>query len=332
MVAYAKSRGDRATQFELRRRVADFAGGPALMWTSQDFAAGRHETQILFALVDADEDGMISPSEREDIEAVLKGCDLNSDGRIELVELHSRLKPRSARRKSNAIEIDWRPWDANQSEHVEDLSVIVSFNEANGKSNLLLDDWALGEPWANSTAELIRANEKEPCGQALLTSHPKITIALTAASEDGTVNSDQVAIGVMAEGNALFRHFDRDGNWSLTMTEILTSCDQLSELDQNADENIDVSELPILLRVCVARGTVVHRSLKEHVSFIQSSDDASDSRPKLTPPEWFVSMDKDGDRMLSRKEFLGGREAFDNLDGDENELLSAEEALSLQPE
>lgn len=332
MVAYAKSRGDRATRYELRRRIADMAGGPALLWTSEDFAADRNETHILFALLDADEDGVISMAEIDAAEAVFDRCDSDSDNRIELIELHARLTPRSSRRESQSTRVGWQSWDANRSEHVEDLSINVKFNKLNGESKLLLDDCVLSDPWGQSTAEIFRIGEEAPCGQAVLLSHPTVSIALTAAAESSTTEANQVSVGVSAESNALFRYLDQDGNWNLSQIEIDECRERVLELDRNADKAVDVSELPIMLRVCVGRGAVVHRSLQDHCTFMPLSEDSDDPKQKLTAPEWFVSMDQDGDRTLSRNEFLGDRDAFDELDEDENQRLSVEEALNLKPE
>ena len=326
IVAYAKSRGDRANRYELRRRIADLANGPSLLWISKDFAADRSETHILFALLDANEDGAISSEELEDVDTVFDRCDVNADNRIELMEVHSRLKPRSARRESTMAELDWQSWDVNRSEHVEDLSINITFNESENKSKLLLDDCALSDPWESMTAEMSQIDGQESGGQAVLMSHPKVTVALTA--EEETKVAGQVSVGVMAEGNALFRHLDQDGNWNLSRTEFNGCRDRILELDRDSDQGIDVSELPVLLRVSVARGVAAYRSLQEHIAFVPFSEDDDDTKQKLTPPEWFVSMDQDGDRTLSRKEFLGGRGAFDKIDGDANQLLSVEEALS----
>ena len=82
----------------------------------------------------------------------------------------------------------------------------------------------------------------------------------------------------------------------------------------------------------MARGEVAYRSLQEPIAFAPLTDGLEGSKEKLTPPEWFASMDQDGDRTLSRTEFLGSRDAFDRLDEDENQRVSVEEALSSQEE
>ena len=329
MVAYAKSRGDRATRYELRRRIADLANGPALLWTSQDFGADRIETHILFALIDADEDGVISTAEIESVDTIFNRADENSDKRIELTELHSRLKPRSARRRSKSQAVRWRSWDANRSEHAEDLGVHVGFNKTLGESMLRLDDCVLDQPWGKSTADLSPIGGQESVGQAVLLSHPTVTIALTAVAEASASETNQISVGVTAEGNALFRHLDQDGNQNLSKREVNDCRDQLLKLDRNADQAVDVSELPVLLRVGVARGAVVHQALQERLEIVQLSEDSGDSTPAIEAPQWFYSMDQDEDRMLSRTEFLGDRDAFDSFDKDKDQLISEKESLQL---
>ena len=48
-----------------------------------------------------------------------------------------------------------------------------------------------------------------------------------------------------------------------------------------------------------------------------------------TAPGWFLSMDKNSDRDLSRNEFLGNTEQFRQFDTDGDGLLSVAEALKL---
>ena len=266
----------------------------------------------------------------ENLETIFDRCDRDADHRVDLMELHYGLKPRSARRTSKAGSVGWQAWDAMGSEHIENLSVKLAFEKSADKSNQRLDDFVLLEPWKKSKAEMIPLEQQESCGQAILLAHPKVTIALTAAEESKT--SGQISVGVLVEGNALFRHLDQDGNWSLSRIEFKACRDRIVKLDQNADQRIDIGELPTLLHVTVARGAVAHRSLQEYVAFVPESDDPNASREKLTPPQWFASMDRDGDRVLTRTEFLGEREAFDKLDSDENQRLSVEEALSSESE
>ena len=49
--------------------------------------------------------------------------------------------------------------------------------------------------------------------------------------------------------------------------------------------------------------------------------------PSVTGPEWFVRMDRNKDSDLTRGEFPGTDEQFQDLDADHDELVSADEAL-----
>ena len=139
---------------------------------------------------------------------------------------------------------------------------------------------------------------------------------------------NQVSIGVALEANALFRALDRDGNWRLSTSEVRSCKEVIASLDADSNGTLEASELPILLRVCVGRGATAHEALLEPVSIVRQSERADLEKRKELAPDWFASMDKDGDLTLTRKEFIGNREAFDKMDADENERLSVEEVLA----
>ena len=330
MIAYAKSRADRLTRYELRRRVADIAGGPSLLRTSNDFGSQRHETVTLFAFLDTNEDGAISPKERSVAVQVLNDLDVNSDGKTDWNELQRGLRPRTSKRKNGVASVDWQPWDTSQSDSIEDLIVAVSFNDAQDESGLTIDDCELDEQWEVAAAKVRKANAESAHGSVVLASRPKFSLALSAAqSADETDEAtEQISIGVTLESNALFRSLDRDGDWSLSTNERDSIDEVITSLDANADGSVVISELPILLRVCVSRGAKAHEALADNVSIVLENDEEEHSHQAA--PDWFVSMDQDGSRTLTRKEFLGERTSFDEIDTDRNDLLSVAEVLAAE--
>jgi hypothetical protein len=48
--------------------------------------------------------------------------------------------------------------------------------------------------------------------------------------------------------------------------------------------------------------------------------------PRDSGPEWFLRMDRNYDGDVSRREFLGSKQAFDRLDADHDGLISPDEA------
>jgi len=102
----------------------------------------------------------------------------------------------------------------------------------------------------------------------------------------------------------------------------------IASLDTDSNGTLEASELPVLVRVCVGRGVTAYKPLLEGVSIVSQSDRADQAKRKQLAPEWFASMDEDGDLTLTREEFIGTRQSFDKLDTDENDRLSVEEVLA----
>ena len=331
MASYARSRGDQLTRRELRRRVADIAGGPALMRTTSDFGAQRNETMTLFALLDDNEDGVISPEEQSVAVDTLNFTDANVDGQLTMEELHLGLKSRSAQRDVGFTKVQWQSWNAIQSPDSEDINVHVSFSDDGENSNLKIDDCRLNQPWDLMKVDVQPAKVGGTRGSAVMLSHPKVAVALSAVQSDDKAhrNADQISVGVTLESNSLFRELDKNGDGSLNSAERSSFDEVIALLDDNASGTLEASEVPVLLRVCVARGAIAHEVLSGSVSITRQSDvKATKQKGKLVPPDWFASMDKDGDQMLTRDEFLGGRKSFSKMDADKNDLLSVEEGLA----
>ena len=135
-----------------------------------------------------------------------------------------------------------------------------------------------------------------------------------------------------AGANALFRALDRDGDWRLSKIERRSCQEVIASLDLDSNGTLEASELPILMRVCIGRGASAHKPLLEAVSIVNQSDRVDQAKRKNLAPQWFVSMDEDGDLNLTREEFLGNRESFNKIDTNENERLSVEEVLATKLE
>ena len=329
MIAYAKTRGDRLTRPELRRRVADIAGGPSLLRTTKDFGAQRHETMMLFAFLDKDEDGAISPQESKVAVKALLNRDVNSDGQTTWSELQKGLKSRTSQRKVGPVSVDWQSWDSSESKFRDDIRVSISFDDAADDSGLIIDECRLDRHWEMVEAQVRRPNADSTHGSIVLATHPKFSLALSAATSNSKDSAGQISIGVALGSNALFRSLDQDGDWSLSTAECDAWQQVFKTLDVNADGTLAASELPVLLRVCVSRGATTHEALADIVSIVRETDEEK-NKLKQAAPDWFTSMDKDGTRTLTRKEFLGNRKSFDKIDTDQDDLLSVEEVLAAE--
>jgi hypothetical protein len=100
----------------------------------------------------------------------------------------------------------------------------------------------------------------------------------------------------------------------------------MTQLDRNADESVSSDEIPTPIRLAVTLGPHVHELLATPTGSVRTVAPRDATAP---PPDWFVSMDKNHDRDLSRGEFLGTTEQFRQFDADGDGLLSVMEATKL---
>jgi Ca2+-binding EF-hand superfamily protein len=115
--------------------------------------------------------------------------------------------------------------------------------------------------------------------------------------------------------DVLFAALDADHDDRLDSRELEGAPGRLKTLDQNGDRQITADELPELLLVGLARGSLENADATFAVppAIIKAADDKG--------PRWFTAMDANQDGAISRREFVGPIEKFRELDRDSNGLL-----------
>jgi Ca2+-binding EF-hand superfamily protein len=119
--------------------------------------------------------------------------------------------------------------------------------------------------------------------------------------------------------DTLFATLDADQDGRLTSHELEAAAQRLRTLDADGDELLIPEEVPQVLEIAMARGSVE----------TPDATFARTARQRLTNenvPRWFTGMDANQDGVISRREFLGTSEHFASLDKDANGLLSPGEA------
>jgi hypothetical protein len=177
---------------------------------------------------------------------------------------------------------------------------------------------SVGEPAAVATADAISI--------AVSGDFVEFSAAQQAASDTNEATASQLAIGAVIDGNPLERLLDRDQDGRFTLRERQELFRLLAALDRNQDGQLAASEIPVPIRLAVTLGPQVHQLLRAPTGSVRA---ISPRAPAEAPPDWFVSMDKNGDRDLARGEFLGTTEQFRQFDTDGDGLLSVAEVLKL---
>jgi hypothetical protein len=121
----------------------------------------------------------------------------------------------------------------------------------------------------------------------------------------------------------LFTALDLNQDQRLDSREIQHADERLKDLDLNGDGNLAPDELPEVLTIVLARGSI-------------ETPNTTFALPPVTPdetglktvPRWFTAMDANQDGVISRREFLGTAEQFTRLDRDASGLLELAEVAS----
>lgn len=138
------------------------------------------------------------------------------------------------------------------------------------------------------------------------------------------------SLEVSGDGRSLFRLIDtQPADGRLSLRELADASAKLKEWDANRDGTITQQELSITLNAVFQTGMPRINGpfvLNRRVSADSIRNAASAAGADIPP--WFVKMDRNGDGDLSPNEFLGRRALFQQIDQNEDGLISSSEALA----
>ncbi len=117
-------------------------------------------------------------------------------------------------------------------------------------------------------------------------------------------------LSIVDRGSGLFEALDADRNGALSVRELRTAWNRLTENKLTKENHFDSSKLPRTLLATLSRGHA----------------DTPLGTLVQPGPKWFRAMDRNGDGDVSRREFTGDSAIFDKLDLDKDGLLSPAEA------
>ena len=129
------------------------------------------------------------------------------------------------------------------------------------------------------------------------------------------------------QGRAIFGIVDLDRDRRLGARELLRAVERVTSWDGDSDGRVSADEIPYHFQVGIGRSGLVGLT-GEFIGAIGAPAMAGGrgGSEAGVGPVWFQKMDRNHDGDVSRREFLGPREAFDRLDKDTDGLIDAEEA------
>lgn len=136
------------------------------------------------------------------------------------------------------------------------------------------------------------------------------------------LTAGRTQLSVIDQGNDLFAVLDSDRSLSLSVRELRQLEVLAPTWDGNGDDQIGRSEIPQLYRLRVSPSVPRFEGLE---ILPQDGAPPRDSSG-VQGPVWWRSLDVNQDGDVSRSEFLGTREVFEEIDTDHDGLLTAAEA------
>lgn len=348
-MAYVADAGASVTRDELRWLLAEWGTGPTALVLGKGLSWERAGVAPLWALLDRDSDGILAASELKDVAATLTRADADQDDIVDEREMQRAAKRAAVMPFSDAHpllvmlagEVDTDELAAQLREAYASRPGTASFDEAKLQELAtqpadvtLRIDLGAGQPAevavVDAVSDLSAAVTASTAVNAISVDLGANIIEFSAVSGTGAEASDvaatQIAIGAVIDGNPLMRLVDRDQDHRLTRRERQDLAAILASLDRDGDGDIDADETPVPIRFAVTLGPHVHTLLAT------PAPAAASRAPRTTvaaaAPPWFQSMDKNGDRDLTRAEFLGTTDQFGTLDADGDGLVSTSEAAA----
>jgi Ca2+-binding EF-hand superfamily protein len=135
-----------------------------------------------------------------------------------------------------------------------------------------------------------------------------------------------VSLTVTDSGRNLFNLLDVNGDGKLSIREMRAAWTRMEPLCK-AGEGLAQGDLPRTLQVTMGQGFTSGRS---QFDFFGQGNRAPKRVAISGVPAWFTKMDRNADGDVSRKEWLGTEEAFNEIDTDGDGLISAAEARAFE--
>jgi Ca2+-binding EF-hand superfamily protein len=150
----------------------------------------------------------------------------------------------------------------------------------------------------------------------------KVDLKELLAFGDGQAEAARRRLIVTAadQGRAIFAILDTDRDRRLGAREVMRTVDRVLTWDADADGRVSPDEIPYHFLVTIVRGGLPGLTGEGPATA------RAVAAERTAGPGWFRKMDRNQDGDISRREFLGPRDAFERLDRDTDGLIDPQEA------
>lgn len=153
--------------------------------------------------------------------------------------------------------------------------------------------------------------------------------------KDTIATQSRIEVSVKQDGKTLFKLLDENADRRLSLRELNEGFDRLIEYDISDDGQLTEDELGTAYALQIGLGIAESMRIGSDRTMNgmmqgNSTDAILPGMAGLEGPEWFKRMDRNQDRDVSRREFLGPQNIFQQLDENSDGLLSATEAARIE--
>ncbi len=136
-----------------------------------------------------------------------------------------------------------------------------------------------------------------------------------------------VRLSFSDRGKGMFDLVDERADDQLSIRELRQMRNLLRRIDRNSDRHLEQDEIPTTFDAVIRYAQHDYGILTIDASGLPLLQQGNAMRTD-EGPAWFRRMDINQDGDVSRREFLGSKKVFDNMDSDHDGLLSASEAIA----
>jgi Ca2+-binding EF-hand superfamily protein len=349
---YIKSTGTPPSVDEVRWLLTNWVDGPLLLFLNDNFQRFRANQQPVFKVLDRDRDGLVSADELTRAVAAFLECDLNRDDIVDATELAQAAKDvRDQPTKSTGKLIYRLPDDASATAFLRRLAALYAAPDEKSSALPQYDpnrdgvlspeelrrlherpadirltiEFTIGQPGSSRLTIDGFSDEFSGLKDSVKKNSSSMTLSFSTFNLEFLAaqgaNSDQISIGAVNDGYAMLQEIDPNGDGRFPIRELRQLNERLRAFDRNFDGQISPDETHPVFRVCIGLGPTAHQPLA-----LLREINSQSTNPPSPGPDWFTEMDKNKDFDLTRKEFPGTDEQFNELDSDGDGLISSVEA------